>query len=107
MRCVSHAEEACGHRGPDAHGHLEWPRLLQVHASRGRQRAPQHQPTQLQALPEHHQQPAAGTNERRANLTSGLTNGNKMDSQLSIVRFNRSSLELARLNTFAELAGFF
>lgn len=57
--CGSHAEEACGHRGPHAHRHLEWSGLLQIDAGRGRQRAAEHQPALLQALPEHHQQPAA------------------------------------------------
>lgn len=51
---VSHAEEACSHRGSYAHWHLERSGFLQVHASRGRQRTAQYQPTLLQTLPEHH-----------------------------------------------------
>lgn len=59
LLCVSHAEKTYSHRGPHAHGHLEWPGLLQINAGRGRQRAAERQPALLQALPEHHQQPAA------------------------------------------------
>lgn len=89
--CVSHAEEAHSHWGPHAHGHLEWPGLLQIDAGRSRQRAAEHQPPLLQALPEYHQQPAATGANRFWFHGHKLKWKNKTKVELELIEFWNSS----------------